>query len=93
MTDDTHDVPLPPAVEAGEFNDDRVPSRTICGPDRRVARVDVFTIGCQYVDGRIHNAGVRMESDPNDAMNSGQARQLAAELLDAADEADGWTAV
>ena len=87
------DVVLPPnAIEAGEWhNDGGMARRTIVGPKRKVARVDVFTIGCQYVDGRIRETTVRVESSPNDALSSAQARQLAAEILDSADEIDGWT--
>jgi hypothetical protein len=87
------DVVLPPgAVEAGEWhNDGGMARRTIVGPKRTVARADVFTIGCQYVDGRFRsNASVRVESNPNDALSGAQARQLAAEILSAADDADAW---
>lgn len=67
-----------------------MPSRTICGPDRKVGRASVFAMAVQSLDGGVRETIVRVESSPYDALTSARARQLAAAILDAADEFDGW---
>jgi hypothetical protein len=90
-TNPQHDVPLPTgAVEAGDFNDHPVPSRIICGPYRKVGRASVLAMAVQTVDGAVRAPIVRVESNPNEALSMGQARQFGAEILNAAEEADAW---
>jgi hypothetical protein len=68
--------------------------RDLYGVDRAVTdhTVRVYAFGCQGLDGTIDNLAVHLadgeESGPS--LNSDQARELAAALLEAAAQLDGW---
>jgi hypothetical protein len=86
------DVPLPAgATVAGEWNDTAFPDpwRVIHGPDRSITDHDVCVAAtaCQHADGRLSDVAVRMRCFE---LNSDQARELAAALLEAAAEIEGW---
>jgi hypothetical protein len=78
------DVPLPYRVLFGEL-------RAIDGLD--VDRVSVQATAVQFSDGRIDD-GSLYESPQvylgDDGLSAVQARALAATLIEAADEVDGW---
>jgi hypothetical protein len=95
MHNATHpDVPLPAEIEmASEW--DLEGYRDICGVDRTVTdhTFRVYAFGSQSLDGTIDNLAVHL-ADGDDScppLNSDQARELAAALLEAAAELDGWT--
>jgi hypothetical protein len=98
-TNAQHDVPLPPgAVSLGDWRtlDVSLPEyrrmRCLHGRKRTGATdlggepIEVYVSGEQTDDGEIDAAIVvcGIEVDPT------QARRLAAQILDTADEADGW---
>ena len=70
--------------------------RDIFGFDRTVTdhRVRVYAFGSQASDGRIYDPTVQLAEGEDDGpgLNSDQARELAAALLQIADEIDGWWA-
>jgi hypothetical protein len=85
-------------VDAWEPGDHQ-PYRLIYGATREIAdgRVRVLTAAVQWADGGIDVEGrvgvpnvTAVFDSFNDLLNSAQARQLAAALLAAADEIDGW---
>jgi hypothetical protein len=79
-------APLPYRVLVGEL-------RTVDGLD--VDRVSVQPTAIQLSDGRIDDGSVYEAPQVyliDDALSSAQPRALAAALLVAADEADGWAA-
>jgi hypothetical protein len=61
----------------------------VCGAERRIGGAVVWTMGSQYIDGRIETS-VHIEALPDEELTSAQARQHAAAVLDCADEADAW---
>lgn len=79
---------------------DHQPYRTICGADRHVTdhEATVYSAVTQLADGTIEDSelaapGVYVcqgDRDCLDRLNSDQARELAAALLEAAAELDGW---
>jgi hypothetical protein len=88
-------VPLPEGIEmAGELDLDGY--RDLYGVDHSVTvqAVRVYAFGSQLSDGTIYDLAGRLahgeDSGPN--LNSDQARELAAALLEAAAEVDGWAA-
>ncbi len=88
-------IPLPAGVEqAGPW--DREGYRDLYGSDRTVTdhRVRVYTLGSQACDGTISDPAAYLADGENDGpeLNSDQARELAAALLEAAAELDKWTA-
>jgi hypothetical protein len=94
-TDCYPDVPLPTGVEAagGWQLNDRLPYRVVLGEDRGVTdhNVVVHTVAIQFADGRIEDG--RIKAAPvysGRGLSSTQARELAAALLEAADQLDGW---
>jgi hypothetical protein len=90
-----HDVPVPPgAVEAGKwFGDGRKAHRMILGAERAITgcNVVVQAMAQQRADGSIYDAHVHIDPGGWGCHLSGaQARQLAAALLNAGDQIDGW---
>jgi hypothetical protein len=94
-------VALPTGVAA--FFDWRphepLPYRVVLGANRGVAdhNVVVHTSAIQFADGRIDDGGIVAPSVTishacytGRGLSSTQARELAARLLEAADELDGW---
>jgi len=91
-------VPLPVGAVFGDVWEGDDPERVIMGPNRGVTDSDaiVWTTTIQRADG-----GISLEPEPphihiqtiwEDGLNSDQARELAAVLLEAAAEMDGWAA-
>jgi hypothetical protein len=99
ITNPSPDVPLPPGAENGdnwERGDDG-PERVIMGPSRGITdagNARIWTSAIQLANGRIavEEASepplVHLEGDFD--LNSDQARELAAVLLEAAAELDSW---
>jgi hypothetical protein len=94
-------VPLPTGV-AAVFDwrpNDPLPYRVVLGAGRGVSdhNVVVHTSAIQFADGRIDDGGIVAPSVTishacynGRGLSSTQARELAARLLEAADELDGW---
>ena len=90
------DVPLPTGVaSAGGWQpNDPLPYRVVLGEDRGVTdhNVVVHTVAIQFADGRIADARIKAATVYSGrGLSSTQARELAAALLEAADQLDGWT--
>jgi hypothetical protein len=68
--------------------------RLIHSADRQItdSRSCVRLCATQYSDGSLDDLGIEVFGDDND-LNSDQARELAAVLLEAADELDRWAAM
>jgi hypothetical protein len=101
-TDPHPDVALPAGARTLDTwqADDPQPYRVILGADRKVTdhRLTVSPSAVQWADGTIDNGAIEPpqifvfnlgESDP---LNSDQARELAAVLLEVAAQLDLWTA-
>ncbi|MGD1237506.1 hypothetical protein [Mycobacterium seoulense] len=95
------DVPLPVGADPVLWEwDGDPPHRAVFGADRGVTdhRVRVYTMAIQLADGRIDDGeppSVVVCDGQHQAMadlNSDQARELAAALLQTAGEIDGWVA-
>ncbi len=93
------DVPLPAGAEHGDTWEGPGPRRVIMGPDRRITDSDVYiwTSAIQQADGQIAPENpeppqVHIEETGDVGLNSDQARELAAVLLEAAAVLDGWAA-
>jgi hypothetical protein len=97
---DVPPVPLPPWARLVDDwqDDDHQPYRVVLGADRKVTdhALTVSPSAVQWADGTIDNGKIEPphifvlnlgESDP---LNSDQARELAAVLLEAAAQLDGW---
>ncbi|GFG78572.1 hypothetical protein MPRG_18480 [Mycobacterium paragordonae] len=94
------DVALPPAAVGGEVWDRHAPAhRVVWGVDRTTTDhpATVHTSAIQLADGSIDVVGnieapqVFLHLGDRGGFNSDQARELAAALLEAAAELDGWT--
>ena len=93
------DVPLPAGVtSADEWQNDAPPYRIILGELRNTDGVEhtaVQATAVQYADGRIDDGSVH---EPpyvylgDDGLTSAPARELAAALIETANEVDGWVA-
>ena len=93
------DVPLPAGArpvggwDPGRFmaEDEARDWRLIHGADRTItdSATYVHLRATQYCDGNLEDLGIGVHAD-DDALNSDQARELAAVLLEAAAELDGW---
>ncbi|WP_185293364.1 hypothetical protein [Mycolicibacterium litorale] len=90
---------LPPntVCEDGWQDDEGQPYRIFSGRDRRVPGVDgvIGTSAIQYSDGTIETSEddgphIWLGIAANEAITATQARQLAAQLIDTADEVDRW---
>jgi hypothetical protein len=91
------DVQLPTGAEHGDTWEGPGPRRVIMGPDCRITDSDVYiwTSAIQHADGRIAPENpeppyVHIEETGDVGLNSDQARELAAVLLEAAAELDRW---
>jgi hypothetical protein len=92
------DVPVPPGAEADEWQNDAVPNRVLWGEWRGIDGVDpdrisVAPSAIQLSDGRIDDGSVYEPPHVHlldDCLTPKQARELAARLIAAADEVDGW---
>jgi hypothetical protein len=95
MPDDTRDqqpeIPLPAGVdEVGQWQPGAVPHRVLFGATRRVDHVTVDSSAHQRSDGRIDTALVHLDAHLDERLSGAQARQVAAALLNAADDIDEW---
>jgi hypothetical protein len=94
-------IPVPPGAEARHDweSDDppRLPWRIVYGRTRKLkdGRGEVETSALQYADGTINTADdpprISVNTYTDDGLTIAEARELAAMLMDAADEVDGWT--
>jgi hypothetical protein len=93
-------VPLPAGAEDdGTWTDDdpQPPYRVIYGVPRGVVGIELAlqTSALQYADGSINTTDdpprVSLDIHPDDGLTGQQARDLAASLLEAADEVEGWS--
>jgi hypothetical protein len=98
----TYDVPVPDGAEADVWEDNTPqPYRVLYGVSRGLLDRDdviVGTTAVQYRDGRIDDGSIEecpkvyVETNNDSGLSSAQARQLAAHIIDCADEIDRWTA-
>jgi hypothetical protein len=88
-------VPLPPGAVRADVWEGDGPQRVVMGQTRGITDSDftVWTSAIQCADGRIDSEPpeVHIAGDTDSGLNSDQARQLAAALLEAAAEMDVWT--
>jgi hypothetical protein len=101
MTTTISDVPVPSDARPDTWQDDSPqPYRVVFGELRaidgiHVDRVSVQGTAIQFPDGRVDDGS---QHEPpqvylgDEALSVAQARALAAALVEAADEADGWAA-
>lgn len=97
--DALHDVPLPPGAAFGDVWEGQPPQRVVMGQNRAVTDADVivWTSAIQHLDGTLEKTNgdgrepptAHIDGGPMD-LNSDQCRELAAALLEAAAEIDGW---
>ena len=89
------DVPLPAgAVDCRDWEDTETrPWRTVAFVSRRVTdhQAHIEMCACQYVDGNLDDFEIVIVGADFEKLNSDQAREMAAALLEAAAELDGWT--
>jgi hypothetical protein len=97
----TPDVPIPAGARPDTWQDDfPLPYRVLLGEVRtidgiHVDRVSVQPTAVQFSDGRVDDGS---QHEPphvylgDEALTTTQARELAATLIEAADEVDGWAA-
>jgi hypothetical protein len=90
------DVPLPAGALFGDIWEGDDPARVIMGQSHGITGTDVlvWTSAIQWADGRIapeQPEPPRVHVEGAVDLNSDQARELAAILLEAAAEVDGWT--
>jgi hypothetical protein len=94
-------VPLPTGVAAVDdwHPHDPLPCRVVLGAGRGITdhKVRVQTSAIQFADGRIDDGRIKAPTLTishagynGRGLSSTQARELAARLLEAADELDGW---
>jgi hypothetical protein len=91
------DIPLPPGAVFGDVWEGDDPERVIMGLNRGITDSDVivWTTAIQRADGRVapeqpEPPHVHIQTTWEDGLNSDQARELAAALLEAAAELDRW---
>jgi hypothetical protein len=93
--------PLPVGAEPDIWQQDDHPYRVLYGASRGIAGRDdviVGTTAIQFSDGRINDRRVHedphvyVETNSDKGLSSEQARELAALLIEAADEVDRWSA-
>jgi hypothetical protein len=91
-TTPTPDVPLPAGLDL--ISDWENGQRSMFGSDRNVTdhKLRVYPWAVQNTSGLIDGCQVELvdDEDPVASLNSDQARELAAALLEAAAEGDGW---
>jgi hypothetical protein len=97
------DVALPPSATALDKewqSDDFQPYRVIVAADRTITdhRLTVSPSAVQWADGSVDDGRIEgphiyvFNLGEGDPLNSDQARELAAVLLEVAGQLDGWTA-
>jgi hypothetical protein len=90
----TSDIPLPAGAVFGDTWEGDGPQRVVMGQTRGITDSDftVWTSAIQCADGRIDSEPpeVHIAGDTDSGLNSDQARELAAALLEAAAEMDAW---
>jgi hypothetical protein len=95
------DVPVPPGARPDTWEDDSpFPYRVLLGECGGIDGVDtdhvsVQPTAIQFSDGRIDDGSVHEPPHvhlADNALTTTQARELAATLIEAADEIDGWVA-
>jgi hypothetical protein len=81
------------AVRTYEWDDTDTPtpSRHWMGTVRRVGDAEIILDGTQYSDGRVERCLTVHGVDTDGTMPTDTARQIAAALIEAADEIDGLT--
>src|ERR1700682_2614559 len=93
------DVPVPPGARPDTWQDDSpLPYRALLGEVRGIDGVDtdlvcVQVTAVQFSDGRVDDGSVHEPPHVylrDDALSAAQAHALAALLIEAADEVDGW---
>jgi hypothetical protein len=87
----TPDVPTPAGTTfADDWQDDD--RRIIFGANRGVTDYDItiWTSATQGADGTLREPSVHVDIKASRGLNSDQARELAATLLECAAELDGW---
>jgi hypothetical protein len=96
MTTTIPDVPVPPGARPDSWQDDSpLPYRFLFGVLRNTDGVEHTTVqatAVQYTDGRIDDGGVHEAPSVylgDDGLSSSQARELAAALIETADELTG----
>lgn len=90
----------PPAGTRADIWEGTPPERIVFGADRGIPdyEVNVWTSANQFADGTLDDGSrtepptVHLEVGASTGMNSDQARILAAVLIGAAEEIDGWVA-
>jgi hypothetical protein len=95
-----HDVSVPPGFRADDWQNDAVPNRVLLGELRVIDGLDVDVVSVQVTavqlsDGRIDDGSVYEPPHVHlrdDTLSPTQARELAAALIEAADELDRLTA-
>src|ERR1700681_599658 len=94
-------VPVPAGARPDTWQDDSpLPYRVLIGERRGIDGVDTDDVSVQptaiqFSDGRISDGSVHEPPHvylADNALTSTQARELAATLIEAADEVDGWAA-
>src|ERR1700730_13781592 len=88
-------VPLPAGAVFGDIWEGDDPERVVWGANRGITDSDliIWTSAMQRTDGRIYSESEppKVHVDGGVDLNSDQARELAAALLEAAAELDGWS--
>ncbi|WP_157118283.1 hypothetical protein [Mycobacterium sherrisii] len=92
------EVPAPDGARVGNWEDGEAPFRFISAPEREIAgtTVRVLAGAYQFADGSLDLGGkigvptVAIDGDA-DRLSVQQARELAAALIEAADEVEGWS--
>jgi hypothetical protein len=101
MTTTIPDVPAPPGARPDAWQDDSpFPYRVLLGEVRGINgvntdHVSVQPTAIQFSDGRVDDGSVHEPAHVylgDNALTTTQARELAATLIEAADEVDGWAA-
>jgi hypothetical protein len=93
----THDVPVPRGARPDTWQNDH---RVLLGEVRGIDGVDtdlvcVQSTAVQFSDGRIDDGSVHEPPHVylrDDALSAAQARELAALLVESANQIDGWAA-
>lgn len=92
------DVPLPDGARTvGTWEDvecSTTPWRSVVFASRQVTdhTARVSANACQYSDGHVDSVGISVAGLDYEDLNSDQARELAAALLEAAEQLDKWAA-
>jgi hypothetical protein len=99
FNDNLANVPIPAGFEADDWENDAIPNRVLWGEWRDIDgfdtnRVSVAPSAIQLCDGRIDDGSVYERPHVHlrdDCLTPAQARELAAALIEAADDLDRLT--